>query len=81
MTVLRRPKDVCVHWDCIGAMDEKHILIKQPRNSGSYFFDYKGSFSIVLLALVDSNYSFIYVDVGGNGRVRDAGVFKNSSLS
>ena len=24
--------------NCIGVMDEQHILIKQPRNSGSNFF-------------------------------------------
>ena len=62
-------------------MDGNHILIKQPRNSGSCFFNYKGSFSIVFLALLDANYSFIYVDVGSNSRVSDGGVLKNSSLA
>ena len=39
----------------IGAMDGKHITVQAPANSGSYFFNYKHSFSIVLLAVVDSD--------------------------
>ena len=66
---------------CLGAMDGKHVLIQPPPKSGSYFFNYKHSFSIVLLALVDADYKFIYVDIGCNGRVSDGGVFRNSSLS
>ena len=62
-------------------MDGKHIIIKQPRNSGSYYFNCKGTFSVVLLALIDANYKFIYVDIGCNGRISDGGVYRNSSLS
>ena len=65
---------------CLGAIDGKHIAIKQPSGSGSLYFNYKHFFSIILLALVDANYCFLYVDVGAPGRCGDAGVFANSSL-
>ena len=38
------------------------------------------NFSIVLLALLDGDYKFLYVDIGCNGRISDGRVFKNSSL-
>ena len=62
-------------------MDGKYIEIKQTKNNGCYSFNYKGQFIIVLLALVDANYKFIYADVGCNGRISDGGVFRNSTLS
>ncbi|KAI0221825.1 hypothetical protein LSAT2_026913 [Lamellibrachia satsuma] len=65
---------------CIGALDGKHVAIQQPVNSGSEFFNYKHFFSVLLLALVDANYKFVYVDVGAPGRAGDAGVFAESSL-
>ncbi|XP_054744317.1 uncharacterized protein LOC129248716 [Anastrepha obliqua] len=39
-----------------------------------------GARSIILLALVDANSKFIFVDVGCNGRSNDAGVFLQSKL-
>ena len=65
---------------CIGPIDGKHIALFNPVNSGSTYFNYKGFFSIVLLALVDAYHKFPYVVIGCQGRISDGGVFKNCEL-
>lgn len=65
---------------CIGALDGKHVVLESPVHSGSEFFNYKKDFSIVLLALVDADYRFIFADVGCQGRMSDGGVLRNSIL-
>jgi len=65
---------------CIGAVDGKHIRIIKPTGTGSQHYNYKNFFSIVLLAVVDSDYKFIYVDVGSFGKDSDSTIFKNSTL-
>lgn len=57
-------------------MDDKHMHIVPPANTGSTYYNYKHFNSIVLMALVDSNYEFIYADVGKNGRLSDVGVLE-----
>ena len=67
--------------NCLGSLDGKHIMIRKPSCSGSKFFNYKHFCSIILLALVDANYKFLFCDVGSQGRCSDAGVFLESDLN
>ena len=65
---------------CIGGLDGKRVLIAKPPHSGSECYDYKGHFSVIMLALVDANYKFMYVTVGASGRASDGGVCQRYGL-
>ena len=64
----------------VGAIDGKHIAMSKPKKSGSDYYNYKGFFSLVLLALVDAEYRFLQIDCGYNGSCSDAQIFNRSLL-
>ena len=51
-----------------------------PNANGSEFYNHKGFPSVILFALVDYDNKFIYIDAGCQGRIRDRGVYNNSTL-
>lgn len=66
--------------NCIGSIDGKHITIKCPKNTGSSHFCYLKKFSIVLMAIVGPEYTFLCVDIGGYGKNSDGGIFEQSNM-
>ncbi|KMQ89149.1 nuclease harbi1 [Lasius niger] len=52
---------------CIDAIDENHVVIQAPPHSGSIYYNYKGTHSINLLAVLNANYCFTLVDIWSRG--------------
>jgi len=51
------------HW--LGAVDGKHIRVIKPEHRGSMFYNYKDFFfPVVIMGVADTNYRFVYVDIG-----------------
>ena len=64
----------------LGALNGKHVVMQAPPRSGSMFFNYKNTHSIVLLAVCNAQYEFTLVDIGDTGRQADGSVYANSYL-
>lgn len=65
---------------CLGAVDGKHIRLICPHGSGSMYYNYKEYFSVVLMAVADSEYRFVYVDIGSYGKDCDSSIFQRCRL-
>ena len=64
----------------LGALDGKHIRVKKPPQSGSSYHNYKKYFSLLMLALVDAEYKFLWYDIGTPGSCSDAQIWNGSEL-
>ena len=58
---------------CCGALDGKHVAVTCPWNTGSLY-------RFVLMALVDADYKFLWIDVGSDGSSNDASIYNGSEL-
>ncbi|XP_049271370.1 uncharacterized protein LOC125758348 [Rhipicephalus sanguineus] len=65
----------------VGALDGYHFPISPPKKNATDYYNYKGCYSMILLALVDHRYRFRYINVGAPGRCHDSHVFGVLQLS
>ena len=65
----------------ISVLTDKHIVINMPCNSWSLYFNYQGTFLLLLIAIVDADYQFIFVDIGDYRSNVDSSIFKNSNFT
>lgn len=64
----------------LGALDSKHIAIKKPPKFSSIYLNYKGHFSMVLVALVEAEYKSIWKDTDGGGHQSNGQLFADPNL-
>ena len=64
----------------IGCIDGKHIRIVCPNLTRTQYYNCKGFFSIVLMAVCDASYCFTMIDLGQYGSNNDSGVLASSVM-
>jgi len=52
--------------NCVGSIDERHVTLKCPKNSGSQYFSYLQTFSLEFMTTVGPDYKFICAHIGGH---------------
>ncbi|XP_077505085.1 uncharacterized protein LOC144114929 [Amblyomma americanum] len=78
---IREFEAMCGFPQAVGALDGCHIAVSPPKEHASDYYNYKGWYSVILLALVDHKYHFRFVNAGSPGRCHDSYVYQNSTLA
>ncbi|XP_036319313.1 putative nuclease HARBI1 [Rhagoletis pomonella] len=65
---------------CFGAVDGCHIEVQPRKEDAVDYHNYKGWYSVVLLASCDHRSKFTYINIGSTGRNNDSYIFEKSSL-
>ena len=84
-SLLLRSSSVQLEWTAIAEQFEKRWQLPQccgalehiavTWNTGLLYRNYKGFFSIVLVALVDADFKFLWIDDGSDGSTNDASIY------
>ena len=61
-------------------MDRKRVVITLPHDIGSEYFNYKNTFSIILLAIAGPDCESLFANIGSSSRMNDSGVWNNSGI-
>lgn len=54
---------------CIGDPSGKHVILQCPIKNGTDYINYRSFFGIVISPIVVTNYDFMFVHVGYQGRI------------
>ncbi|XP_039968766.1 putative nuclease HARBI1 [Bactrocera tryoni] len=65
---------------CFGAVDGCHIEVQPKKDEAVDYYNYKGWYSVILLASCDHRSKFTYINIGSTGRNNDSYIFERSSL-
>ena len=80
LEILKKFEERWNYPHALGAVDGKHVRIQKPKNGGLFYYNYKHTHSIILMAIAGPEYECLYADVGSNGRVNDSGIWNKTSL-
>ncbi|XP_036340033.1 putative nuclease HARBI1 [Rhagoletis pomonella] len=65
---------------CFGALDGCHIEVQPSKEEAVDYYNYKGWYSVVLLASCDHRSKFTYINIGSTGKNNDSYIFESSTL-